>query len=190
MKRSFIVFLGIVAVFWVIGSVFAAWPLNLEGEPVLLNGSAGNPDGYFIWHDGSGIHLRVATSNEKHVFSGYISTDGRFENIMTKSSDEGDFSRLTRSDKLQFQLTTDTKVSGIDWTIFDGRFIRFNLSKDGQQIDINQIYLGKDGWHPSDADFSIHYSDHPEVHEHIFLNWFWWGPWPHPGPPIWHRHPR
>lgn len=173
--------------------VFAEWPSNMEWEPVTLIQQ--NLTGYYIWHDSSGIHLRVAaTGGEKHIFNGVIETDGRIENLMTKTADINDYSRLSGSDTLKFQLSVsgqgtaisaETAMGAIDFNIFDGSFVKFQLSMDGQKIDANQIYFGKDGWHPNNATFTIYYDRDARVREHIILNWWW--PWPWFGP---HPHPR
>ncbi|HBF39752.1 MAG TPA: hypothetical protein DDW50_20865 [Firmicutes bacterium] len=168
--------------------VCAYWPTNMEGEPVGLLQQ--HLEGYFIWHDGSGFHLKVvAADGVQHIFTGVIDTDGRIENIMTKSSDSSDYSRLTSDrETLKFQLSGVGQVAAIDFNVFRGRSVKFELSMDGKKIDVNKIYFGPDGWHPNNAVFSVDYHDddyHDDysVHEHIILNWWW--PWPHYGHRRW-----
>ena len=188
MKKWMILSLTVILTLGFTNLVLAAWPTNMEGEPVALLQQ--HLEGYFIWHDGSGIHLKVAAANGlKHTFTGIIETDGRIENVMSKTSDSSDYSRLFYHDTLKFQLSASDQISAIDFNIWDGRYVRFELSMDGQKIDTNKIYFGSDGWHPNNSIFTIDYDDEPRIHEHIIFNWWW--PWPvfgpHPGPrPRWH----
>jgi hypothetical protein len=149
----------------------------MEGEPAALLQQ--HLEGYFIWHDSSGVHLKAVSGNERHIFSGKIATDGRIENIMTKSVDDSDYCRLSYGDTLKFQLTAESGTAGIDFNIFGGRVARFELFTDGQKTNINQIYFGSEGWHPNDPYFSIRYEDDPPERDHIMFHWFWGIPWPH-----------
>ncbi|HBF39013.1 MAG TPA: hypothetical protein DDW50_17060 [Firmicutes bacterium] len=166
--------------------VFASWPDNMEDEPTTLLQQ--HLEGYFIWHDSSGVHLKVAAaSGTKHIFTGTIETDGRIENLMTKTSDANDYSKLRDHDILKFQLTVSDQVSAIDFEILDGQSVRFELLMDGKKIDVNKIYFGNDGWHPNEATFTIDYDDdhpHHHYHEHTDI-YFWWPWWPGLGPRPW-----
>ncbi|HBF38592.1 MAG TPA: hypothetical protein DDW50_14895 [Firmicutes bacterium] len=182
MKKWLSLILAATLMFYFTNLVFAFWPDPMEGEPTTLLRQ--HLEGYFIWHDSSGVHLKVeAATGTKHIFTGVIETDGRIENLMTKTADTNDYSKLSDHDTLKFQLTASDQVSAIDFGIFDGQSVRFELSMDGRKIDGNKIYFGRDGWHPNDAIFSIDYdNDHPDHHGHanIYLGWPWWpgpGPW-------------
>jgi hypothetical protein len=181
MKKWCTFILVMIMIFCFTNLVFAAWPTNMEGKPYTL--LQHHSEGYFIWHDISGMHLRVATVNgENHVFTGTIETNGRIENIMVKSLDDRDYSRLIHHDTLVFQLTTAGESFGIDFNLLDSLVIKFELFMDGHKIDPHKIYFGNDGWHPNDATFSIYDSEGSPGTEHIILDWDWWGPWPYPDP--------
>ncbi|HBF39192.1 MAG TPA: hypothetical protein DDW50_17965, partial [Firmicutes bacterium] len=180
MKKWLTLILAVIFMFCFANFAFAFWPDNMEGEPTPLLQQY--LEGYFIWNDSSGFHLKVATANgAKHIFTGVIGTDGRIENLMTQTFDPDDYSRLIDHDTLKFRLTASNQISAMNFNVWYGHSMRFELSMDGRKIDVNNIYIGRDGWHPNSAAFFLEYDedhvDYPE-HEHIIFNWWW----PVPGP--------
>ena len=175
MKKWLTLIFTVILVFCFANFAFAFWPHNIEREPTAFLQQ--HLEGYFIWHDSSGFHLKVATADgERHIFSGVIETDGRIENLMTIAFDPHDYSHLIDRDTLKFRLTASDQILAIDFNLWYGHSVRFELSMDGRRIDVNNIYIGKDGWHPNSAAFFLEYDedhvDYPE-HEHIIFNWWW-----------------
>jgi hypothetical protein len=163
-------------------AALAAWPANFEGKPNLMRHEP--TDAYFIWHDRDGVHIRVTSKEDSQVFTGSITTDGKLENIMVKSTGNRDYSRLIDNGKLNFRLTAADNPAGIDFSIIRGETVKFNLEIDGQRINPSQIFVGAEGWNPGDSRFSICYNeeDHEDQElEHdshttviIGFDWFWW----------------
>jgi hypothetical protein len=189
MKRLRILIL--MAVFCFIGYVYAA-PLSIdfEGKPGLLHPN--NIQGCFVWGDEDGIHIRVSTINEKHVFSGTIHSDGRLEDMEEKSLDDDDFSHVKdHNHTINFQFTTSGKAVGIDFYVYQGGYLDFDIYLDGAKINPYQIFVGREGWHPGSNKFTLDYdqrSDDEDRREDrtIIITRFHWGWWY--GPHWHHRH--
>ena len=135
------------------GSAFA-WPGSLEGRPDELRD---NERGYFIWHDKQGLHLR--TNNKGHqerVYTGVIRTDGKFVDVDDFRNERNDHIRVSRDrDTIWFRFSTAGGLDGLDFRIRGGDHVSFDLYVDGRQINKNQIYLGEQGRHPRDNNFTI-----------------------------------
>jgi hypothetical protein len=187
-KRWLIIVLGLVTAFCLISYADASLSINFDGKPKMFHPK--NIQGYFVWGDDDGLHIRVTTIKEKHVFSGTIHTDGRLEDIEEKSLDDDDFSHLKDHDHtISFQFTTSGKAVGIDFYIQRGKYMDFDFSVDGTPITPEQIFVGKEGWHPSSNQFTLDYDKYENdqsVNENrtlIITNFpgFWWRG------PRWHR---
>jgi hypothetical protein len=170
-------------------TVFASYSTRLDGKPNMFE--PGNSTGYFIWQDREGLHIRTTTPGSKHVFSGTIHTDGAFENSFGKSVAADDFFRVNGDcDKVTFQFTNAGDTSGIDLHVYDGTYVTFNLSIDGEPVDPVDIYIGKDGWHPGSHKFTLRHDDDPlAAHSDessrtvIIIGGPYWWHWDHG----WHR---
>lgn len=168
---------------------FASYSLSLDGRPDAFN--PGHSNGYFIWQDKKGLHLRITTSGTKHVFSGTIHTDGTFEDAFEKSRGaDDDFHINNDRDKITFKFTTSGEVDSIDLHVYDGSYVRFNLSMDGDDINPSNIFIGSNGWHPGSHKFtlfhdedSVKYSTDPTVI--IAGDFYWWHFPDYWGPPDW-----
>jgi hypothetical protein len=136
------------------GSAFA-WPGYLEGKPDTIY----RENGYFIWHDNSGLHLRTADKGRydgRHVFTGVIRTDGKFINIDDRQTERGDHIWVSRDrDTINFRLSSDRGLEGLDFRIRGGEHVSFELYMDGKRIDRKDIFLGNNGRHPKSSKFSL-----------------------------------
>ncbi len=160
----------------------AAWPSNFEGKPVKL--LDGPNEGYFIWSDKDGLHLRVKTKGEAHVFSGRIYTNGNFDNILVKTFHDQDNFDNSGPNEIRFRLTATDKFAGIDFYVTEGQYVDFDLSMDGHKVDANRVFIGRDGWHPGDSKFTILCSDgeRPERSRTVIIFDGWDRPEFGPGP--------
>src|SRR5262245_27632940 len=63
------------------------WPATVQGQPERLH--AGATDGYYVWHDKYGWHLRTTTPQRSpHLFTGRIVSSDNIRSV-TMVRDEG-----------------------------------------------------------------------------------------------------
>lgn len=158
MKKSFI--LAMVALFMLVftGSVFAAsWSPDF-GKPRALE--AAKNQGYYIWQDKNGIHLRTTAKGGTHVFRGIVQTNGQFTDINKSQLEKNDTFKLVNpfKNKIEFRFNTANGVDGFDFNVADGKKVQFELFIDGQRISSDKIYIGEDNWHPETNKFKIYRS--------------------------------
>ena len=154
MKRIMAPILVLLTILGFASYAFAASSSTLDGRPTAFN--PGGSTGYFIWQDKEGFHLRTTTPGVKHVFSGTINTDGVFVDTFGKSAGIDDSFQVSGDrDKITFQFTNAGDTSGIDLHVKDGTYVTFNLSMDGDRIDLGNIFVGEDGWHPGSNKFTL-----------------------------------
>ncbi len=101
-------------------------------------------DGYFIYHDASGYHLRLTTTKvgDKQDYKGTIFADhGSFGEIKMYHGDPGDYYRLSDGGKvLDSRFLTNGYIDGLDWTIASTG-MTFTLKQDGHVAAPN-VWLG------------------------------------------------
>jgi hypothetical protein len=154
MRKGLLVSLAVLIIICFSGSVSAAWSPRLEGRPDAFD--PGNSRGYFIWQDADGLHLRTTTPGTDHVFSGIIRTDGFFEDVWGRSRGGDDSLRVSRDrDKVSYRFVTSGGVDGVDFRVYGGSYVRFELAMDGDDIDPANIYIGGEGWHPGSPAFTF-----------------------------------
>ncbi|VBB07201.1 Hypothetical protein LUCI_2445 [Lucifera butyrica] len=135
------------------GSVFA-WPSELNGRPEAFH--PGQVIGYFIWHDGSGIHIRTTTKGQSHIFSGAVHTNGRFVDVHGVRLENVDAYTVGHErHQMDFRFETAGGVDGIDFKVDGGEKVVFDLFIDGHKISPDVIYGGAGSWHPDHSRFEI-----------------------------------
>lgn len=131
-----------------------AWSPELEGSPDDFH--MGKNQGYFIWHDDAGLHLRTTTKGQNHVYTGVLRTDGRFVNVHGVRLENDDRYKITSfGHKLEFRFETIGASDGIDFRVDGGDKVDFDLFVDGHKISPKKIYGGEDNWHPRSNSFKI-----------------------------------
>ena len=132
-----------------------AWSPRVEGKPNMFQ--PGEIKGYFIWHNEHGIHIWTSTRNREHVFSGVIRTDGKFIDVRGQRLETNDFYKVENDrHKIVFRDTTGAHGSdGLNFQIEYSDHMNFDLFMDGERIDPQNIYVGENGWHPANSDFSL-----------------------------------
>ncbi len=131
-----------------------AWHAPVEGVPAALQ--HGNARGYFIWHDGDGMHMRAHTKMFAMPFSGTIRTDGQFTAVRGKKLEYGDHYWLDGSKKtIHFKFRAAGAMDGLDFRVTGGSQLVFNLTVDNVQANPDEIFLGREGWRPSSHHFTI-----------------------------------
>lgn len=131
-----------------------AWHAPVEGVPAAF--AQGDVRGYFIWHDGDGMHMRVHTKMFALAFSGTIKTDGHFTAVHGKKLEYGDHYWLSNNKQvIHFKFHTAGAVDGLDFKVMGGNHLVFSLMLDGVQANPNEIFLGHEGWRPSSSHFTL-----------------------------------
>lgn len=194
MKKGMLFILVLLTIISFTSYAFASYAPRLDGRP-----DAFDPDhskGYFIWQDEKGLHIRTTTPGTEHVFSGTIRTDGTFEDVWGKSLGTDDIFHVNEDrDKITFKFTASGGADGIDLHVYDGSYVDFNLSLDGEDADPANIFIGKDGWHPGSYKFTLRHDENPEKYRDdrtviIIGDPYWWhfhGYWGHGGYGHWHH---
>lgn len=138
------------------GTAFA-WSDRSEGRPEQTLSQMMHIPSLSVWHnDKNEFHLKSSNLRGQHVFTGVIRTDGRFHDIEQRDLENGDFVRVDRQrDTIRFRLTG----RGIDEISFivrgGGDVVKFDLYKDGEEMPRENIFIGKEGWHPRDNRFTL-----------------------------------
>jgi hypothetical protein len=185
MKKIFGFFVAFITIICLPVTAFMS-SLNYDDEPTMLDPH--HIRGAFIWHDNDGFHLRTTSiSNEEHVFTGTIHTNGYFKDVNDRFFRGKDFYHLTDRDTIDFQFTTDGRTVGLDYDVADGDFLAVEIYIDGHKISPMDIYVGKDGWHPNNYKFTLdrptYYRDDQQRPVVIIHEGWWYGHWG----PGWHH---
>ncbi|MDR3560314.1 MAG: hypothetical protein P4N59_02570 [Negativicutes bacterium] len=139
--------------------------------------------GAFVWHDSSGFHLRATTTGDKHTFTGTVHTNGHFRDIDDRFFRDKDYYHQRDGDTIDFQFTTEGRTVGIDFDVTDGDYMGFEIYLDGNKISPQQIFVGRNGWHPSDYKFNLNRPPYPPYYydDHdrsvIIVHPGWYGHW-------------
>jgi hypothetical protein len=135
-----------------------AWTGHVQGRPASF--SAGGTDGYYVWHDDAGLHLRTTDSSGVFKYTGVLRTNGTFADVNAVRLEPDDrFEVLDGGHALRFQFITAEGVDGLDFQVDGGTRVRFDLERDGHRIDASNIFLGEDAVHPTHNPFAIHRDD-------------------------------
>jgi hypothetical protein len=100
-------------------------------------------DGYFIYHDASGYHLRLTTTKVGDVVdykSTILAACGKFKLVALYHAEKGDYYKLYGGVMLDSRFITDGFEDGQDWTTTGGGLI-FTLKMNGQ-IAAPNVSLG------------------------------------------------
>jgi hypothetical protein len=175
------------------GYVLAANSSNFNERPTAFE--PGKNLGYFLWQDKERLHLRITSTGTTHIFSGTIRTDGRFKDVLGKyKAGNEDYLNVSNSqNKITYHFTVAKEEEGVDFLLSYGSYIKFDLSLDGNPINTQEIFIGKEGWHPARNSFTlrndedyINYSDDRIIY--IIDGGLWYCGWhgghrPRPGHP-------
>jgi hypothetical protein len=132
-----------------------AWTGHVQGRPSSF--TAGGTDGYYVWHDDDGLHLRTTDSSGVFKYAGVIHTNGTFVGVNPVKLEADDKVELLDGGKtIRFDFVTAEGIDGIDFRVDGGTRVRFALLRDGSRVDPSNIFLGEDSVHPARDPFSIH----------------------------------
>ncbi len=153
MMRTVLAILAAIALLGSLTTAAFAWPGGIEGNPGLTTGS---PEGYYLWHDTDGLHLRTHGPDGEHRFTARLQSDGTFSDIDTIRLEEGDrYEVLDGGHTLALQFHTFNYTDGVNFRVNGGDRLRLTLYLDGSLISTDQIYLGSLQVHPPSNPFTV-----------------------------------
>jgi hypothetical protein len=114
--------------------------------------SAGDPENYWVWHDGGGWHLRTTTASHSHRFHGWVeAVDGRITEVRATRLEWNDRVRAVPRG-IEFDFVTDGNEDGFDWRVSSG-CNRFHLQIDGVERP-DRVHIGGASHIPSEMPFA------------------------------------
>jgi hypothetical protein len=124
-----------------------------EGDPGL---AADAPMGYYLWHDGTGMHLRTHGPGEEHLFVARIHTDGQFVDVTSVGGEGRDSVAIVDGGHtLVLRVHTFDAIDGVDFRIEGGTQVRLRLGLDRSPISTDNIFLGAARAHPDSNPFTL-----------------------------------
>ena len=140
-----------------VGAVAAG--INPQGRP--KNFKEGEVNGYAVWHDKKGWHLRTTTKKHEHHFRGQITVEGgTFAKAhsfhLEKEGRLEDHWKLGKKRRtLTFDFKTDKGIDGINFTVGKkATAIRFALHVDGKN-EPARVRIGSAGVRPGQIPFEL-----------------------------------
>jgi|EBPBio282013_DNA_FD.fasta_scaffold00916_8 hypothetical protein len=130
-------------------------PSEIKGRPAGFK--AGLPDGYWIWRDSYGWHLRVTHDEKKtkKVFTGSITSSEKLRSVRFRTEAGDRFVRSADGRSAAFRFTNYGGVDGVDFAVGCSKDVTFRLYENGKAIDAALIHLGSADAHPAANVFTI-----------------------------------
>ena len=132
-----------------------AWPAWTNGRPA--NVDPNTAAGVYMWHDGTGWHLRVTHKTDaRRVFGGSLVTPGRFLGVSSVRL-EGHDSRNVSADRhtITFRFENHGAIDGVNFRTRCAPQITFSFVSDGRLLPANKVTIGHDATNPATDPFSI-----------------------------------
>jgi hypothetical protein len=132
-----------------------AWPSWTNGRPV--NVDAKTAAGVYMWHDGTGWHIRVTHRGvARRTFSGELVTTGRFVGVSSVRL-EGHDSRSVSPDHhtITFRFENHGAIDGLNFRTRCAPSIAFTFLSDGRSLASNKVTIGHAGTNPTADPFTI-----------------------------------
>lgn len=124
------------------------WPATVQRQPERLR--AGSTDGYYVWHDQNGWHLRTTTPQRSaHVFTGRIVSSDDIRSV-TMVRDENDDRVTVNGHTLSFRFVTYAGIDGVNFRVGCTNSVTFELKQGGSRMPAYRIFLGHYGRAPHD----------------------------------------
>ena len=145
-------------------SVFIALPVGAQGTvfapqyPGLDTWGAMQlqvwPNGYFIWTDEQGLHVRwTAAKGQTHRFNGQATVQGRIASFARAYP--GVSAVRQQGNRIVWNMSNSGGGDGFDFTVDPGDVVQFSLLLDGRNATRQEIYLGARGYHPAANPFAL-----------------------------------
>lgn len=131
-----------------------AWAGYLQGDPDNMGDDA--PQGYYVWHNDNGWHIRTHGPDEEHHFTARLHTDGVFTGVDPMHFEDVDRYAVTDGGHtLTVNFRTFDRWDGVNFRVAGGDCLRFNLQLNGEEIPTDSIFLGDSGRHPDSDPFRV-----------------------------------
>ncbi len=118
---------------------------KVKGKPALEEGAV---DGLHAWSDAEGIHVRWNTTGAPVLFHGRLDTDRPIKELKRIRDLASGWVKQHGDRIVMFSATTRGDMDGFDLNVPGSRRIQLELTIDGQEPKPEQVFLGKDGYHP------------------------------------------
>jgi hypothetical protein len=130
------------------------WPAATQGVPSTWK--AGAVAGTYIWHDATGLHLRVThRGTAKLVFAGKIVSDQPMR-VQAVRLEGSDFVALSADHKtITYRVSNYGRVDGLNFQTACAAKLTFTLSAGGERLPRWRIFIGRNGAHPLQNPFSV-----------------------------------
>lgn len=132
------------------------WGLRVQGAPAFFD--AGDRSGDYLWHDGTGFHLRVTHRGDGvDVYTGVITspTPLHLNPVRLEGHDRADLSPDAR--ELSFVFPDHGHIDGIDFTTDCADSLTIGpLTIGDQPLPADRMYLGVSRINPDQIPFTIH----------------------------------
>lgn len=151
--QKMVVALGLMLALAALAGVAAAatgWPDQYRGQPSVGDSTQSL---YLLWHDDGGWHLRWLVGNRPHIFSGVVTTNGEFRGA--RAAGGGLPVWLSAGGgRLNFFTATLFGSDGLDFQT-TGTEMTFSLSVDQRAVGPGQVFIGRQGLHPTQMPFTL-----------------------------------
>ncbi|MGZ4142031.1 MAG: hypothetical protein ACXVQY_05925 [Actinomycetota bacterium] len=122
------------------------WPATVQGRPQRLHAAGTN--GYYVWHDRYGWHLRTTTPQRSpHVFIGRIVSSDNVR-LVSMVRDENDDRIAISGHTLAFRFVTYAGIDGVDFTVGCTNSVTSQLYEGGYRVPAWRIFVGYSGRAP------------------------------------------
>jgi hypothetical protein len=130
-----------------------AWPRAVQGMPAVHAGSAA---GDYLWHDGTGWHLRVTHPGTSLVgFSGTIRANQKLH-VRGYHLETGDtFTVSADGLSVSYRFRNHGRLDGLDFTTECATRLGIGGRLNGVLLGVRRIWLGHYGVHPLQNPFVI-----------------------------------
>ena len=136
------------------GSDCAPLPAWVQGEPAHLH--AGGATGDYLWHDGTGWHLRVThPSKRQKVFTGVIKASNPITFAKVKDERRDKVTLSSDKTRLVFRFVNYGGIDGVDFTDACATKTSFAFAIAGHKATRNQVYIGGHSARPPAVPFTI-----------------------------------
>jgi len=132
----------------------AGWPTTVEGRPLTFRSGARAGD--YLWHDGTGWHLRITKPGYlRRVFTGKIVSDTALT-VAPYHLESGDTWTLSADKKtLTYRFATRRNIDGLDIGAACATRLWVRGSMSGVRLPVGRIWIGRAGHHPLQNPFVI-----------------------------------
>lgn len=134
-------------------STASARELKTDGTPSHIDT---DHSGYYVWHDGRDLHLRMSSADASTTYRGTLHTHGTFKDLSRDGDRHDEQVRISHGGHtLHFRITPNNDVDGFKVRVEDANAVRLNLRRNGDAAPTDRIWVGGDDEHPDSSRFTL-----------------------------------